>query len=513
MSEEKVRSWRQWLGSGAGKALLAGSLLGSLVVGGLAVYVLLFKAPDNPPRRRIRPREGALVQERMQRFSWFPLEAFEYEFRLLDDKSNVIYFDRTRAKEVKLPYTLLEPGRNYSWCVHEIDAEGGMDPDPLLRRGFRTAPAVTTKTLWGALFAFPDPLTLGPGEMTSDLTLEISHRGPYKLKLPDELVFSDGEKEYEASGTILAHFRFDVARASAWPGYWKPMIIFAGGRVRKVPVVPLEDEWLGFAEAVDSGFDPYRDTPTFANFEESLFSRLTQGTCVGIALAVKLFYEKVKFGTDEGIPADASSATSLLDGLLRGRKVHLEGSVDFRDLSTKRTDLVMEFMSLLHLENLNPANLTETIRAVLSKTEWKRTCHFIWRELRDGRLPVVAGFRIRRKLVKAAGEVGSFAMLDSGHAFLVYKGWKFGSTSVFAVYDPNFEYDPSRPRRTLLIFRSDEGGEYYVGAEVEATMVRFLPMRSSRILTLLSVMAQSAREKARDTGDAFETLYHIWRLE
>ena len=513
MSKENSGSRWRWLESRVGKAIFAGVILVSLTLVGLTAYVLLFKAPDSPRRERIRPRDGALIQERMQLFSWPTLEAFEYEFRLLDGGQQVIYFERTRGKEARLPFRLLEPGSDYAWCVHEIDEEGWMDPDALLCRSFRTAPAVTTNTLFGPLFVFPDPLTLGPEEMLSEMTLEISHKGPYKMKLPAELVFADGDKEYEASGTILAHFRLDAARASAWPGFWKPIEIFAGGRTRRIPVRPLEDEWLSFTEAVDTGFDPYRDTPTFANFEKSLFSKLTQGTCVGIALAVKLFFEKVDFGVTEGEAAASTSANGLLKAVLTDEKVVMAGSVDFRDLSEKRTGLVMDFMSLLHFENLNPANLTETIRAVLSKTEWKRTSDFIWRELREGRLPVVAGFRIRRKMVKAAGEVGSFAMLDSGHAFLVYKGWRFGSQSVFAVYDPNFEYDPAKPRRTLLIFHSDEGGEYHIGGGVEETMVRFLPLRSSRILTLLSIIAQGTREKARDTGQAFETLYHIWKLE
>jgi len=471
------------------------------------LYVFLFKVPDQSVEEHIYPPHGSLVQKRMEEFRWPDDGTTEWEFRIADGHGKVLFFTRIRTNRVTLPYTLLEPGTYYSWELFRIDEDGDADIDPVIDNRFRTARNATMATFWRPLHVFPDRVTIRPVEMIFGITVEISHQGPFSIMLPNELVFPDGEKAYESSGTVLLHLRWDFAHAAGRPEQWGKIVIRAGGAPKAIPVVPVMEQGCAFVREANLGFDPYTDTPSFANFSRSLFSRLTEGTCVGIVLVVKLFFERVAFGPGSGPRADRLSSIKLVEAMLTNRRLVVTSTADFRDLSDKRSDLIMDLMSELHYENLNPTNVTETIKAVLFENWAERTEQALWNLLAEGRLALVAGFRLRRKVLKTWKNLASFAVLDSGHSILAFRGWEFENASVFAVYDPNFEYAENYPRRTVLVFRKDSRPVYYVGGVPEQSLVRFLPVKTNRLFTALGVTVHGAKEKAREAGRAFSDLF------
>jgi hypothetical protein len=479
------------------KVLLIASL--GLLVGtaGLSAYLLFFLAPDEPVSEPPYPGPGAVVQARAQEFRWPDDGAPRWEFRLLDAQGKVLFRTRRSVNRLVLPPTLLSPNGHFSWLLFRTDEGGEPEEVPVVNHRFRTAEELSTPTFWSPLTLFPARLVIGPDQMVRDMSLEISHRGLFRVRLPAELVFPDGTKDYDSSGDELLRFRWDHVNAHDEPEDWGSIRVWAGLFPAKIPLVP--EGPLESVHGTSIGFDPYRATPSFANFSTSLLSKLTQGTCVGIALVVKLVFERVSFGAKApGVAVDSISSVKFLEALLTSSRLVIRSSLDLRELSLKQTDLVMGLMSALHYENLDVRNIRETLATVLFDGWRENTRQYIWHELRNGRPPVVAAFRLRRKVARLPRDLLSLTMFDSGHAFLIYRGWRFEGASVFSVYDPNYEYREEHPLKTALVFKGGWDPIYYVNSEPERLLVRFLPFRSSKLAELMGIAALDAREKGKE---------------
>ncbi len=492
--------------------VLGAGIVGVLLLA-LLVYILFFATPDIGFEPDAYPPEGGWVQAPEPVFSWPAGDAAEFHFQLEAAGGDEVYSVRTTRSRVVLPYETLQPERDYRWRVFPLDEVGRPMEIPLVERGFRTAGVRRAETFWKPVTVYPSRLVVTPLEMVRPLALEVSHEGPFRVELPEALVFPDGEKLLTATGTVVLHFLFDQARASGNAGEWGTIRVWAGGRTVEVPLVPGVRPDESFVHGAAPRFDPYTGTPRFANFERSLLSHLTSGTCVGIALTVKLFFERVDFGSQHGLSGDFLSPTQLFNAVLTSSRVVVASSRNFRDLADKQPELVMDLMSALHFENLNPDHLTETLRALFSTNEAAHTEAVIWAGLKQGQLPLVAGFRVRGKVFKTFRDTTTLSLLDSGHAFLVYRGWRYGDTSAFAVYDPNFEYDRTRPRLTTLIFFGDGRTAYFVREHPEAELVRFLPLRTSSLFTFFALAGHGARRNLQRTGKALEGLYRMLTLE
>ena len=458
------------------------------------------------------PPEGAVVQESMATFRWPEGETPAWEFRLEDDRGEVTYVERVKADQVTLPYGVLTPDREFRWEVYPTDEDGGVTQGPLVSRTFRTSRAVKKNTRTGTLNVFPERVAVNRWNAVTHLALEVECTGGFTVSLPKSLAFPDGTRQFEGSGTAVVYPVFNFSTAHGDPGQWGEITVEACNVEVRVPVEPDRSSLGRLVQALDSGFDPYVDTPSFANFEKGWLSRLTEGTCVGIALVVKLFFEHVEFGMTPGVAADTLSPVMLLESMISRRPLVFRSSVSFRELSAKRSNLVTELMSLLHLENLNPFNIKETVLAVLRDPQAQVEKH-LWAGLEGERLPVVAGFRVRRKLVKTRGQVRSFAMLDSGHAFVVFKGWEFENASLFAVYDPNYAHPQGLPGRNALVLAAGEKPAYHSGGSRDRELVRFMPLSSSQLYAFLAVTMEGVREGVRGVVESFSninTLLELW---
>jgi len=78
---------------------------------------------------------------------------------------------------------------------------------------------------------------------------------------------------------------------------------------------------------------------------------------------------------------------------------------------------------------------------------------------------------------------------------------------VFAVYDPNFEYDPGLRRRTLLVVFRNGRPVYLAGPDPDPGMVRFLPIQPDLAALVVSIGGEGLRERILDAGDALEELW------
>jgi len=484
----------------------------ALAAAGFLAWITFFRTPDEAPGTSAFPPEGAVVQESMATFRWPEGETPAWEFRLEDDQGEITYAERVKADQVTLPYGVLTPGRDYRWEVYATDEAGGVAQLPLVSRSFRTSRAVKKKTRTGTLTVFPERVAVNRWNAVTHLALEVECTGDFTVSLPESLAFPDGTRRFEGSGTAVVYPVFNLSTAHGDPARWGKISVEACDQEVVVPVTPDTPSLGRLVQALDSGLDPYVDTPSFANFEKGWLSRLTQGTCVGIALAVKLFFEHVEFGNRPGVAADSLSPVKLLESMISRRPLVFRSSVSFRELSAKESQLVTGLMSLLHLENLNPFNIKETVRAVLRDPQARVEEH-LWAELEEGRLPVVAGFRLRRKLLKTRRKLHSFAMLDSGHAFVVFKGWQFENASLFAVYDPNFEYPQNMPGRNAMVLATGERAAYYSGGSRDQDLVRFVPLTSSQLYAFLAVSVEGFREGVRSVVESFSninTLFELW---
>jgi hypothetical protein len=485
-------------------------LVVGIVAAALLFYVLFFATPDPTFQKTAWPSADARIQDTEPLFVWPETDDPEYLFEIhkAGPPGAPLYSIRSNQTQVRLPYETLQPDESYHWRVFPLTDKGEVHLEPIWDRPFRTAQEAEFKTFWKKLRVFPGRLEVTPHEMLGRFSLEVDYHGSWRVSLPDALVFYDGEKHLSGTGTTVITFYFDQARAAADAGRWQPIRIWAGGRSHSVPLIPGTRPQTAFHEGVRTGFSPYDDTPSFANFERSLLSQLTQGTCVGIALVVKLFFERAEFGEQgSGADGDFLTATRLFNGVLTSSRVAVRSSTSFRDLSDKQPVLVMELMSSLHFENLNPQHLRETLRALFGGDEQSRTEELIWESLAAGKLQVVAGFRVRRKVFKLRDTLGRLSVLDSGHAFIVYRGWRYGDATAFAVYDPNYEYEAGNPRRTTLVFYKDGRTAYFVGDEPQPGLVRFVPMETGRLFTFFALAGHGTRRNFSELGEVMGDLF------
>ncbi|MBM4353027.1 MAG: hypothetical protein FJ109_04410 [Deltaproteobacteria bacterium] len=481
-----------------------------MAAGGFLVYVFFYKAPDERVLPMVGPADDALVQRRTERFTWVDDGSPAWRFVLSDGRGDVLFEQVVRSPEATVPYGILAPSAAYVWTVFSANVAGGRIGDPVVRARFHTAGELTVDTWLGSLTLFPDRVSIGTQEMVDDIVVEVSYPGLFRVVLPDELVFQDGSRIYDGSGTVLLYMRFDQAAAHEDPADWASIQVWAGGVQAHLSVGTDARPGHRLLASAYTGFDPFSDTPSFSNFERSLFSRLTRGTCVGIAMAVKVFFEHVRFGIRTG--DDVPSAESLARHLARRKKLDL-AQASLRALSENHPEPVMAVMSALHYENLDPQVVTQTIRAVLSPQTGEAVSANLFSQLRGGRLPVLGGFRLKSRVLKIFARIGTYTMLDAGHAFLVYRGWRFEDCDVFAVYDPNFEYDPGLRWRTVLQIPRGSRPVYIAGPDPDPDMVRFLPMEPDLTSLVVSLSGEGVRERLDDAFEAFEELWRTTRRQ
>lgn len=466
-------------------------LLGCLAVGASWAWVFFFYPPDAPFEPETFPDDGGVVLQRAPLFQWASEDA-DGLFRVLDSEGRVVWEQATHTNEVTVPEGVLLPGRSYRWRVYPGGVFNELSPVPSIDRAFKMAPEIRLKSADGSLTVFPAVLTLAPRNLTDTVPLEVvCTAGSLEVDLPQELTREQGNRKYVSDPTgVQFYLKFDPTLAADSPEEWMPVLVTCGDLHAEVPIAV--GALPGKFEASHSvGFRPYLDTPSFANFAESTLAILTDGTCVGIAFTVQLLFQKASFGPDaRGKPVDALSPLAAVETLISEPSIAFKEASDLRDLTARRPSFVRDMMSTVHLENMNPANLTGTIRAALIRPG-PGIGEEILDELDSGRVAVVAGFRLKTRVFKSGEGLSSYAVMDGGHAFVAYRAWCFQRLTVFAVYDPNFRYQSNAPLSTLLLVPKEGRPAYFIDGTPDRYMVRFMVMSSSDIAGIMGPLTQS----------------------
>jgi len=484
-------------------------LLMLLVVAAGWGWIFLFYPPDAPHEPETIPEDGAVVLERDPTFRW-PSAHADARFQVLDSQGALVWERYTLDNVVTIPTGLLKPGAEYRWVVLVTNQRDDYGYVAAVERRFRMASAAHAQGVSGSLDVFPGEIIFSTRHLTGHVPLEIvCSQGELEVELPREFARDSGSREYRATGPAGVYFRlkFDQVMAGDSPLNWGPANVRCGDLRLAIPLVPAAS-FGAYLGALSVGFNPYTDSPSFSNFADSTLAMLTQGTCVGIVFAVQLAFQKASFGPEaQGVPLDNLGALAAVEHLLYSDAVAFRGASDFRDLASRRPEFVRAIMSTIHLENINPANLAGTLKAAMA-APGPEIGAMIDAELRLGRPAVVAGFRLKTRVLKGAGEVGRYAVLDSGHAFLVYRAWHFTKASLYAVYDPNYSYSASSPLSTLLVVPATGRPVYYVNGAPDGVMVRFMMMTASDISGLLGPLTQGVKQ---GIDAVFSTLDEVGR--
>lgn len=198
-----------------------------------------------------------------------------------------------------------------------------------------------------------------------------------------------------------------------------------------------EKELGAFQAASRSGFDIYRDTPTFKNFSGALSKG---GTCTGVSTFVKLMFMNVTFDPSpkSGVDAVEEALEIMLSPVLTRRTLH--GARDFREFCELHPNFegrLKTMMQVAHLNNLNPQTLRATVEGRLGLQSGKGT---------------VGRFALRAENGCPSLVIMNPKGLGTGHCCLTYKVLRFEKASLVYVYDPNTIYDPAQKnhRQTLL---------------------------------------------------------------
>ncbi len=487
-------------------------MLAALAVAASWVWVFLFFPPDPPFEPETFPEEASVLLDRAPTFSWTAEDA-DGLFRVLDPQGALVWERTTNTNSVTVQDGILKPGHPYRWQVFPGGVFTELSPVPVVDRSFRMADELRFSSPSGSLTVFPDRFTVSLHHLLQSVPLEIvCTAGRLEVTLPDELTREQGSRNYRAGPTgVQFHLKFDPNMAHDSPEQWLPVRITCGDLEAVVPFSTSPS--LGpFLDSFSVGFRPYHDTPSFANFSESTLAVLTDGTCVGIAFAVQLFFRKASFGPQaSGRAVDMLSPLGVVESLLSGPSVAFLNAQDFRDLTARRPQFVRDIMSTIHLENINPANLTGTIKASLI-SPGPQIGDAILDELEAGRVAVVAGFRLKTRVFKTGSELASYAVMDGGHAFVAYRAWKFKNVTLFAIYDPNFRYENRAPLSTLLVVPKEGRPTYYVDGTPDRFMVRFMVMSSSDIAGLLGPLTQGVKQGVdgvlQSLDDFFQAVGH-----
>lgn len=486
---------------------LGAALLGALGVAASWTWVFLFYPPDAPFEPETFPEDGSVILERTPTFRWNSDDA-DGLFRIVDGKGQLVWERTTNTNSVTLADGLLRPSTTYRWQVFPGGMFTELSPVPVVDRAFTTAGELKLASPDGSLTVYPDQVSLSLRHLLESVPLEVvCTAGNLEVQLPDELAREQGARQYRAGPTgVQFHLKFDPNLAHESPEQWEPIKIRCGDIETGVPL--SVSTTLGpFLGSFGVGFRPYHDTPSFANFSESTLAVLTDGTCVGIAFAVQLFFEKVSFGPDaKGRSVDMLSPLGVVEALLAGSEISFHNAVDFRDLTARRPQFVRDIMSTIHLENVNPANLTGTIKASLIQPG-PQIAEAILDELEAGRVAVLAGFRLKTRVFKTGSDLASYAVMDGGHAFVVYRAWRFQSVTLFAVYDPNFRYENRAPLSTLLVVPREGRPAYYIDGVADRYMVRFMVMSSSDIAGLLGPLTQGVKQGVEGALDGLDQFF------
>ena len=461
---------------------------------------------DEPDSDVTRPADQAFLRTLGPILTWPDDGSYRWRVRIQERDGPVVFDEMTSLSKLEIPTGALRPGRSFRWTVHPLDRLGRQRLEPAVVRDFCVAPVIRA----GPLRVFPDAIVFYKEDWIRPHDLLVECPGAGWVELGNALVLPGGAKGVQFEGQVRLNPLFDWRLAPMDPEEWGDVEVACGLRRLTVPVrfgpvlsTTLED-WS------DSRMDLVLDTPSFANFESSVISKLTKGTCLGIALVVKFFFDRARFGVGaEGVSIEGLSPFTAISLLLDQRTVAVPQAFNFRHWSKIRPRELQELMSLVHTDNLNPLRLPKLVGTLLSLEDNADVAAEIADELEQGRAALLARYHISKRHGRFFGETTSWLGFDRGHLVLALRLWRFRGLAVILIYDPNLSYEPGASSSTVLYLPDSDESRLYEEGEPERGRFRYHVVPDGSATVLLSSTLQGLKDRWQDfleTGKDLEVL-------
>ncbi len=464
----------------------------------LTTFFLVFNIGhwgEEPAPQAIRPADQAFLRTLQPVLAWPDDGSYRWQVTVQERDGRVVFEDTASLTTLRLPDDVLRPGKSYRWEVRPLDRLGRRRVDAAVVRDFRVAP-MTRK---GPLRVFPGAIVFYEEDWQGahDLVVECPMTG--WVELGNTLVLPDGAKSTSFEGRERLEVYFDWRLAPMDPEEWGELEVTCGGHHQRIPVRfgPVLSTTLdGWS---DSQMDLVLDTPSFANFESGVISTLTQGTCLGIALVVKFFYDQGRFGEGApGVSIQGLSPWTAVSLLADNRTIAVPHAFNFRHWSRIRPKELQELMSLVHTDNINPLRLPKLIGTLLSIEGNADVAADISKELDQGRAALLARYHIRKRHARFFGESAAWLGFDRGHMVIALRIWRFRELAVVLFYDPNYSYESGIGASTVLYLPYDGEPRIYEEGEVERGRFRFLVVPGGRATVLLATALQGLQGRWND---------------
>jgi len=459
----------------------------------LVTFFLIFNIGhwgEGPGPEAIRPADQTFLRTLRPLLAWSDDGSYRWRVTVREREGAVVFDEVVSTSGVRVSEGSLSPGRRYRWEVTPLDRKGRQRLEPAVVRDFRVAPMIRA----GALGVFPGAIVFHREDWHEPHDLVVECPGQGWVELGNALVLPDGAKGASFQGRETLEVLFDWRLAPMNPAEWGEVKVACGrdrlvAAVRHGPVLSTTlDSWS------DSHMDLLLDTPSFANFEYGVISRLTRGTCLGIALVVKFFYDQGRFGAGaDGVSIQGLSPLTAVALIADNRTVAVPHAFNFRHWSRIRPQDLQELMSLVHTDNINPLRLPKVVAALLSLEDNEDVASDIAEELDRGRAALVARYHIRKRHAHLFGETAAWLGFDRGHMLIALRIWRFRGSAVALIYDPNLSYETGAEANTILFLPYDGDARLYERGEPERGRFRYLVVTGGRATVLLSTALKELR--------------------
>ncbi len=450
---------------------------------------------EEPGPVSVRPADQAYLRTLRPVLAWEDDGSYRWRVTVQDREGLLAFEEVVSLSTVRLPDDVLRPGLSYRWEVHPLDRLGQQRVKASVVREFRIAPMTRS----GPLRVFPGAIVFYQEDWHEAHDLVVECPGNGWVELGNALVLEQGAKGASFEGRERFEVYFDWRLAPMDPEEWGEIEVACGDHRQTVParfgpvLSTTLDGWS------DSRMDLVLDTPSFANFESGVISALTKGTCLGIALVVKFFFDQGRFG--EGAPGVSIQGLSPLTAialLADNRTIAVPQAFNFRHWSQIRPTELQELMSLVHTDNINPLRLPKFIGALLSIEGNADVAADIADELDQGRAALLARYHIRKRHAQLFGETAAWLGFDRGHMVIALRLWRFRDRAVVLFYDPNRTYESGAGAATILHLPYDGEPRIYEDGEAERGRFRYLVVPGGRATVLLSTALQGLQGRWKD---------------
>lgn len=373
------------------------------------------------------PSNGEVVGTLAPTLRWPGRQEAQYVVDIYEVKEGDIRWTNSLAStrpQLALPAGLLSADEEYYWSV-SADLGGALEP--LYAGRFSTATRLENTGITVA----PATYRINVDSLLNGLELVVDSDGSddVNIILPPGLTAA-GKRKISGTGSFSVRVRPSTHFYCLKPDPEQPtrlgeIEVHFGDSLLTVPIAVDVSNMGQLTRVTDTRFDPELDTPAFSNFADGLLAKLTNGTCLGMVLAVKEDFERRKSCRQD----PALSCMPL------------------RVRSLLQPEQLKRRMNYLHLANLDPQNWSLALTSVVGEDSQYGVRNELLTDLLDGNPVPVAVISSQDKAPDRSDVMG--------HAVLVYAAHAFDDYLLFHIYDPDVVHNKDGVNESFLVVKRD----------------------------------------------------------